>query len=60
MLKKFDKAMICRTVLQILAYVNQIIAIFSTASFAQNTWYQIVSVVATIATSAVNYWYNND
>lgn len=60
MLKKFDKGMICRTILQILAYVNQVIAVFSTASFAQNLWYQIISLVATLVTSAVTYWYNND
>lgn len=59
-LKQLDKGTICRTILQIGAYANQIIAIFGQESFANDTWYQIISLVVTIIVTGVSYWYNND
>lgn len=59
-LKKLDKGTICRTVLQILAYANQIVAIVGHTSFASAAWYQWLTVIITIVTTAVTYWYNND
>lgn len=59
-LKKIDKGTICRTILQVLAYINQIIAIFGQSSFASAMWYQVVTLVFTLITTAIGYWYNND
>lgn len=49
-----------RTVMQILAYLNQIIAVVGSTTFASASWYQWVSVAVTILITIVSYWYNND
>lgn len=59
-LKSLDKGTIFRTVMQFLAYVNQVVAVIGNTSFASAMWYQIITVVLTIVTTAVSYWYNND
>lgn len=59
-LKSLDKGTILRTVLQILAYANQIVAIFGSSSFASAEWYQWLSVGLTFAITIVTWWYNND
>ena len=59
-IKSLDKGTICRTILQFLAYVNQIVAIIGSTTFTNAMWYQILTVVLTIAVTAVTYWYNND
>lgn len=59
-LKQIDKGTLCRTILQIAAYVNQVIAIFGQTTFASAMWYQIVTLLITIVITAITYWYNND
>lgn len=59
-LKSLDKGTILRTVLQILAYANQIVAIIGSTSFANAEWYQWLSVGITFAITAITWWYNND
>lgn len=52
-----------RTVLQILIYINQIVAVLGASGlfgFADNIAYQIVTLVLTIAITTISYWYNND
>lgn len=59
-LKSNDRGTVFRTVLQILAYINQLIALIGRTSFADAAWYQWVSVGITFAITAVTWWYNND
>lgn len=59
-LKALDKGTIFRTILLVLGWVNQAIALIGSTTFASAAWYQITSLVITIAISAVTYWYNND
>lgn len=59
-LKSLDKGTILRTILQALAYVNQLIAIIGASSFANAEWYQWVSLGATFLTTVFSWWYNND
>lgn len=59
-LKSLDKGTIARTILLILGWANQIVAIIGSTTFATATWYQILSACITIAISVVTYWYNND
>lgn len=49
-----------RTVLQILVYINQFIALLGNQSFASELWYQWVSFGLTIVITIITYWYNND
>ena len=49
-----------RTVLQILAYVNQIVAVLGATSFANSCVYQLISLGITIVITALSYWYDND
>ncbi len=52
---------IARTIILALALLNQILAIMGkgTIEIAENDIYQVVSLVATIVTSIVAWWYNN-
>lgn len=59
-IRKLDKGTIVRTILLVLGWANQIVAIIGSTSFASATWYQIVSVVLTVLISGITYWYNND
>lgn len=59
-IKALDKGTIFRTILLVLGWANQVVALIGSTSFASATWYQITSLVITILISAVNYWYNND
>ena len=59
-IKSLDKGTIIRTALLICAYINQIIALIGMTSFASSYAYQIITVVITLAVSAVTAWKNND
>ena len=59
-LKTIDKGTFIRTLLLILAAINQVIAIIGMTSFADAAWYQIASVCCTIAISLVTAWKNNN
>ena len=52
---------IARTIVLALALLNQILAIMGkgTIEIAENDVYQVVSLIATIVTSIVAWWYNN-
>lgn len=52
---------IARTIVLALALINQCLAIAGkgTIDIAENDIYQIVSLVATIVTSILAWWYNN-
>lgn len=49
-----------RTVLQILVYINQFVALLGKESFASQPWYQWLSFGLTLVITIVTYWYNND
>lgn len=57
---KLDKGTIIRTVTLILALANQAVATIGASTFANATWYQILSIVVTIATAVFTAWKNND
>lgn len=59
-LKSLDKGTILRTILQALAYVNQIVALIGQTSFASAEWYQWLSLGVTFVITAITWWYNND
>ena len=59
-LAPIDKGTIARTVAQILAYLNQIVALIGNTSFADAAWYQWLSLGATFLTTAISWWNNND
>lgn len=59
-LRSVDKGTICRTVLLVLGWINQLVALIGYTTYASALWYQILSVVVTIVISLVTYWYNND
>lgn len=59
-LKSLDKGTVFRTIMLVLGWANQVVAIIGSTTFATALWYQITSVVVTILISAVTYWYNND
>ena len=52
---------IARTIVLALALLNQILAIMGkgTIEIAENDVYQVVSLIATIVTSIVAWWWNN-
>ena len=58
--KNVDKGTIIRSVALILAIINQVIAVLGATSFASALWYQIVSIIVTIAIAFINAWENND
>ncbi len=51
---------IVRTILQVLVYLNQCVALFGKTSFASSPVYQWISFILTIVITAISYWYNND
>lgn len=55
-----EKGTIVRTILQVCAIVNQIIAVIGMTTFATAPWYQWVSVIVTFVITTVNWWENND
>lgn len=59
-LKGVDKGTIIRSAVLVLAIINQVIAVLGATSFASAPWYQIVSIIATIATALISAWENND
>lgn len=59
-IKSLDKGTICRTILQIATYVNQVIALVGMTSFASSPVYQWITFGVTLVVTAVSYWYNND
>lgn len=52
---------IARTIVLVLALINQLLAIFGkgTIEIAENDIYQVVSIVFTIVSSIAAWWYNN-
>ena len=60
-LKSLSGGTVLRTVLQILVYINQFIAVLGKVEgFADSMVYQIISVVVTLIVTAVSYWFNNN
>lgn len=59
-LKSVDKGTIIRSAALVLAIINQVVAVIGASSFASATWYQIVSIIATILTALISAWENND
>lgn len=59
-IKAIDKKTLCRTILQFLAYVNQIIALIGQTTWASSQWYQWLSFGFTSAITIVTWWNNND
>lgn len=59
-LKTVDKGTWIRTITLILALANQFIAVVGATSFASAEWYQIASIVITVATALFAGWKNND
>ena len=51
---------IVRTILQVLAYANQAVALIGQTTFASAVWYQWVTFGLTVAITIISYWYNND
>ncbi len=51
---------IVRTILQILVYINQCVALFAKTSLSSSVAYQWISFALTVAITAISYWYNND
>ena len=59
-IKSIDKGTLFRTAAQVLAYINQIVALIGSTSFASAAWYQWLSLSVTFVSTAVSWWYNND
>lgn len=59
-MKKVDKGTIIRTIVEVCALANQLVAVIGSSSFASNPVYQIVSFIITAVASGIVYWYNND
>lgn len=59
-IKTLDKGTIIRTIALTLALANQAVAIIGATSFANAVWYQVFSLVVTIAMSLFTAWKNND
>lgn len=52
---------VLRTFLMLLVLTNQVIAaIGKIDGFADIMWYQILSIILTVITTFITYWYNND
>lgn len=50
-----------RTIAQLLAYINQIVALAGLSfGFIDAVWYQWVSFGLTLVVTILSYWYNND
>lgn len=59
-LKSLSTGTMVRTVLQVLIYINQFIAVLGSSSFASSPVYQWVSFIVTLVITGLTYWYNND
>lgn len=59
-LKTLKPRTIVFTIIQFLAYVNQVIAVLGQSSWASMAWYQWISLIVTILITILTYWYNND
>lgn len=59
-LKSLDIGTIVRTVLQLLAYANQALALIKPFEWSNNAVYQWISFGVSLAITAITYWYNND
>lgn len=59
-LGSLDVGTVLRTILQVLAYANQVIALIGSTSFASADWYQWTSLGVTFAITVFTWWYNND
>lgn len=59
-IKSLDKGTILRTILMVLATINQIVALIGQTTFAASSWYQWLSFAITLVTMIITYWYNND
>ena len=59
--RKIQPDTIARTIILALALLNQLLAILGkgTIEIAENDVYQVVSIVWTIASAIVAWWYNN-
>lgn len=55
-----DKGTMIRTILQILVYINQLVAAIGQTSFANNPVYQWISFGLTVVVTGFTYWYNNN
>ena len=49
-----------RIILLVLTWVNQVVALIGKTSFAEEQWYQILSLVLSVVISALTAWENND
>ena len=58
--KNIRASTIVRTIITVITVINQCIASIGATSFADSRWYQILSLIATIITTVVMAWYNND
>lgn len=58
---KIQPDTIARTIVLALALLNQMLAIFGkgTIQIAENDIYQVVSIIWTIVSAVVAWWYNN-
>lgn len=59
-LKTLDKGTIIRTILQILVYINQLVALVVQMPFAKSPVYQWITFIVTVLITGITYWYNND
>ena len=59
-IKTLDLGVIARSIMLILAYVNQMIAVIGMQSFATSMTYQVLSLILTLAASTLAAWKNND
>lgn len=59
-IKTLDRGTIIRTITLILALANQAVAIIGATTFANAVWYQVFSIVVTIAIALFTGWKNND
>ena len=59
-IKNIDKGTVIRIAALFAAIVNQIVAVIGATSFAGATWYQVLSISATVITAVIAAWENND
>lgn len=58
---KTKASTIIRTILQVVVYLNQIVAVICQAlNVTDNLVYLIISTIFTIIITTITYWYNND
>ena len=59
-IRRLKAGTVIRTILQVLVYVNQAVALLGNTTFANNIVYQWISFALTVVITALSYWYNND